>query len=157
LWPLNTGGRQRSFHILQELARRHEVIVLTSDGPDDRPAEMAAHLPATARVESVPFVAAKPGSLTFTAALARSWASRDPVGVRKWRVLALAKRARAIVARESCDLVVADFLFAVPNVPFGRVPVVHFSHNVEHVIWKRYAALEARPVRRLLLEIEWRK
>jgi hypothetical protein len=23
LWPLNTGGRQRSFHMLSELARRH--------------------------------------------------------------------------------------------------------------------------------------
>jgi glycosyltransferase involved in cell wall biosynthesis len=45
----------------------------------------------------------------------------------------------------------------VPNVPFGCVPVVHFSHNVEHVIWKRYAALEPRRLRRLLLEVEWRK
>ena len=131
--------------------------MLTSDGPDDRPAEMASHLPPTARVESIPYVAAKPGSLGFVGSLARSWVSREPVGVWKWHVPALARRARAIVDGEACDLVVADFLFAVPNVPFGRVPVVHFSHNVEHVIWKRYAALEPRPLRRLLLEVEWRK
>ena len=133
------------------------MIVLTSDGPDDRPAELASHLPPTARVESIPYVAAKPGSFRFLSSLARSWASREPVGVWKWHVPALARRARAIVDRDGCDLVVADFLFAVPNVPFGRVPVVHFSHNVEHVIWRRYAALEPRRLRRLLLEIEWRK
>ena len=36
---------------------------------------------------------------------------------------------------------VADFLFAVDNVPLGgRTPVVLFEHNVEYLIWQRLAA-----------------
>jgi glycosyltransferase involved in cell wall biosynthesis len=37
------------------------------------------------------------------------------------------------------------------------VPVVFFSHNVEHMIWKRLCDVETRWWRRALLEIEWRK
>jgi glycosyltransferase involved in cell wall biosynthesis len=37
------------------------------------------------------------------------------------------------------------------------VPVVLFAHNVEHVLWKRLAANEKHPLRRALLEVEWRK
>src|SRR5207253_3189843 len=49
-------------------------------------------------------------------------------------------------------------LMATPNVPLGEgVPVVFFEHNVEHLIWKRLAAVERRPWRRLPLEVEWRK
>jgi len=36
----------------------------------------------------------------------------------------------------------------------GRVPLVLFEHNVEHVIWERVASLERRPVHRALLAIE---
>jgi glycosyltransferase involved in cell wall biosynthesis len=47
---------------------------------------------------------------------------------------------------------------ALPNIPRSRrVPLVLFEHNVEYMIWRRLAALELRPWRRTLLEIEWRK
>ena len=39
----------------------------------------------------------------------------------------------------------------------GTVPVVLFEHNVEYMIWQRLCALETRPWRRALFEIEWRK
>ena len=39
LWPLNTGGRLRSYNMLAELARRHEVTLLTTHGADEDPDE----------------------------------------------------------------------------------------------------------------------
>ena len=39
----------------------------------------------------------------------------------------------------------------------GSVPVVLFEHNVEYMIWQRLGAVESRPWRRALIEIEWRK
>ena len=39
----------------------------------------------------------------------------------------------------------------------GTTPVVLFEHNVEYMIWQRLCALETRPWRRALFEIEWRK
>jgi glycosyltransferase involved in cell wall biosynthesis len=56
------------------------------------------------------------------------------------------------------DLCIADFLTAMPNVPLtGRVPVVLFEHNVEHLIWRRLAAAEPWGPRKAALELEWRK
>ncbi len=53
---------------------------------------------------------------------------------------------------------VADFLFAVANVPLdGSIPTVLFEHNVEYLIWKRLRDLETVAWRRALLEVEWRK
>jgi glycosyltransferase involved in cell wall biosynthesis len=91
-------------------------------------------------------------------AVARSWFSADPVDLWKWRVPDVRGYVDAVMARGEADICVADFLFAAPNVPFGGpMPVVLFEHNVEYQIWKRLAAIERSPLKRALLEIEWRK
>src|SRR6266511_402496 len=138
LWPLNIGGRLRSFHILSELSQRHRVTVVTTHAPDDDPDALAKQLPQCARVMSFPHAAPKAGSVRFAAALARSWLSPLPVDLWKWRVPALRAEVERILGAGGVDVCIADFLHAVPNVPFGgSVPVILFSHNVEHMIWKR--------------------
>lgn len=158
LWPVNTGGRQRSFQIISALSRRHRVIVLTTQGPGDDPAQLAAQLPDCQRVLSIPHAIPKHGSGRFAAALARSWLTRYPVDLWRCRVPALRREVRWLMAEGQVDLCVADFLFATPNVPLGGpVPVVFFAHNVEHMIWRRLRQIETRRWRRPLLELEWRK
>ncbi|MFI5007079.1 MAG: glycosyltransferase [Solirubrobacterales bacterium] len=157
LWPLNTGGRLRSFHILKELARRHRVTVLTTHGPGDDPDGLAAQIP-EAHVVSVPHASAKQGSARFALALARSWLSPRPVELLRWSVPELRRTTEGQLAQGAADVCVADFLTSIPNVPFGgAVPVVLFEHNVEHVIWKRLHDTERGALRRLLLALEWRK
>jgi polysaccharide biosynthesis protein PslH len=154
LWPLNTGGRLRSFHTISELSRRHRVAVLTTHGPHDDPAELAAQLP-RCDVQSFPHRPPKQGSWRLAGALAGSWLSARPVDLWKWTVPRLRAEAARLVDQGRVDVCVADFLAAVPNLPrVSRVPVVLFEHNVEHMIWKRLAEVERRPWRRLLLGIE---
>jgi len=158
LWPLNTGGRLRSFHTLAELSRRHRVVLLTTHGADDDPRELAARLPDCERVASFPHRAPKRSSLGLAAALAGSWLSDLPVDLWKWRVPRLRAESLRLMDGGQADVCVADFLTAVPNVRLGgKVPVVLFEHNVEHVIWTRLAAVEPRPWRRWVLRREARK
>jgi glycosyltransferase involved in cell wall biosynthesis len=158
LWPLTSGGRQRSFQTLSELSRRHHVTVVTTHAPDDDGTRLAAELPRCAEVISVPFAAPKQGTLRFAGALAASWLSADPVDLRKWTVPRVRRIVGDLIARDSFDVIVADFLTAVPNVTSGaRCPVVLFEHNVEYLIWKRLCDIESRWWRRLPLELEWRK
>lgn len=157
LWPLTAGGRIRSFHTISELARRHRVTILTTHGPGEDPDALAARLPHCEGVTSYPYTAAKRGGARFIAAVARSWPSSLPVDLWKWRVPALRHAVGELLATGDFDLCVADFLFAVPNLPrISPVPVVLFEHNVEHLIWKRLART-APPWQRPLVEIEWRK
>ena len=40
LWPPETGGRLRSFHLVSELSRRHAVTLLTTHAGADDPASL---------------------------------------------------------------------------------------------------------------------
>lgn len=158
LWPLNAGGRIRSFQILSELSRRHRVILATTHGPHDDPNGLLQSLPQCEQVISIPYVAPKQGSARFGQMLMRSWFSHLPVDLWKWRVAGLREEVSRLMLSGEVDLCVADFLRAVPNVPLGAaVPVVLFAHNVEHIIWRRLAQIETSAWRRGLLELEWRK
>ncbi|PYQ55313.1 MAG: hypothetical protein DMF78_02520 [Acidobacteria bacterium] len=158
LWPLDTGGRLRSFHTIAELSRRHRVVLLTTHGPKEDPDELVAQLPYCERVMSFAHRPPKKGSLRLAGTLIGSWFSELPVDLWKWRVPPLRAEVGRLIASGGVDVCVADFMMAVPNVAFGGpVPVVLFEHNVEHMIWKRLAAVETRPWRRLPLEVEWRK
>jgi glycosyltransferase involved in cell wall biosynthesis len=158
LWPLNTGGRLRSFHTISELSRRHPVTLLTTHGPEEDPAELALRLPHCDRVQSFPHRPPKRGSLRLAGSLVRSWLCELPMDLWKWRVAPLRREVERLFGTGQVDLCVADFMMAVPNVPLGgQVPVVLFQHNVEHMIWKRLACVERLPWRQLLLELEWRK
>lgn len=158
LWPSTTGGRVRSLRTITELARRHQVTVVTTHAPGDDPEGLARHLSHCERVVSLPYVPPKRGSAAFPAAVMRSWLSRYPVDLWKWQVSAVREQVHALLDGGSVDLCVADFLFAAMNVPLDhQVPTVLFEHNVEYQIWQRLAALEHRPWRRALFELEWRK
>lgn len=158
LWPATTGGRVRSLQIVSELARRHKVSVITTHGPGDDPEGLAQRLSHCHHVTSIPYDVPKRGTTAFPVAVARSWLSRYPVDLWKWRVPDVRDHVRRLVDSSGIDICIADFLFAVANVPTTEaVPVVLFEHNVEYLIWKRLCALEPVRWRRALLEVEWRK
>ena len=157
LWPLNTGGRLRSFHLLRELSATHELKLLTTHGPDQDPQELARQLP-RCQVRSLPHTPVRKNSGRFLLALLRSWLTALPVDIFRSRVGALQAAVAKCLASGDFDLVIADFLIAVPNVPLdGDTPVLYFSHNVEYMIWQRLEATERRWPHKLLLALEWRK
>ncbi len=158
LWPPTSGGRTRSLNIISELSRRHAVTIVTTHADGDDPAGLVDRLPRCARIFSFAHSVSKRGSARFPLSVARSWLSNDPVDLWKWRVASVRDAVHALIDSGGVDVCVADFLFAVNNVPLGgRTPVVLFEHNVEYLIWKRLCDLETVPWRRVLLEIEWRK
>jgi len=158
LWPVNTGGRLRSFHLIKALSERHALTVLTTHRPGEEAGALARELPHCRQVVSLPHASAKHDSARFVLALLRSWLTVLPVDLWKCRVPAM----RALVAKELAgggyDLCVADFLSAWPNVPAGgSTPVVLFEHNVEYMIWQRLCTTTGNWLKRALLAVEWRK
>src|SRR5262249_3713694 len=138
LWPLNTGGRLRTFHTLKEISPRPEVTLLITHGRGDDPNGLRRALPDSKQVISVPHAMPKRGSIEFAMAVARSWLSPLPSDLLKNRVPALQAEAERLTARGQTDLAIIDFLAAAPNASWnGSTPTVLFQHNVEHVIWKR--------------------
>ena len=164
LWPATTGGRVRTLNTITELARDHQVSVITTHGSGDDPDGLRQRLAGCERVVSIPYAVPKRGSAAFAAAVGSSWFSHYPVDLWKWRVRAVQREVRRTLSTGDVDLCVADFLFAAMNVPMpvrarrrSNVPVLLFEHNVEYLIWQRLANLETTPWKRALFEMEWRK
>lgn len=158
LWPLDSGGRLRSFNLVRELSHGHEVTVATTLEPGAPSGMLRRHLPDCREIIEIPYRPVKHGDLRFPLVLAKSWLSRRPVDIERSRIPALAEAVRARLETGRFDLCVADFLCALPNVPGGgRTPVLLFEHNVEHMIWKRLAQTSKGWPQRLVLEAEWRR
>ncbi|MDY6984271.1 MAG: glycosyltransferase, partial [Pseudomonadota bacterium] len=164
LWPANSGGRLRSYHILNELARQHEVTIVTTRRPDEDPRVLDTQLAHCEQIIQIPYVGPKHGTPGFVKALAQSWFSELPVDLYKYRIPAMRRDVGKLLRQGNFDVCIADFLTGLPNVPEGvvgangePVPVVLFTHNVEHMIWQRLCTNERNPIKRLLLAIEWRK
>jgi glycosyltransferase involved in cell wall biosynthesis len=132
--------------------------VVTTHGLGDDPEGLARRLSACDRVISLPYSVPKRGDRRFPASVARSWLSPYPVDLWKWRVAAVRDQIEALIADNHAEICITDFLFAAVNVPRRMgVPIVLFEHNVEYLIWKRLSSIETSPLRRAILEVEWRK
>jgi len=158
LWPPHSGGRLRSLNLLRELSREHEVTVLTTYDPASDWGVLRPRLPDCREVLEVPHRPVKHDDPGFLGLLLKSWMMGTPVDILRCRNPALAAEVGTRLRGGGFDVCVADFLCAVPNVPFDTdVPVVLFEHNVEHMIWKRLAGTAGLHPRRLALEPEWRR
>src|SRR5256886_16809850 len=112
LWPLNTGGRLRSFHIIAELTRRHRVTLVTTHGPRDDPAGLAAQLVSCEQVISLPYAVPKQGSARFAAAVLGSWLSLLPVDLWRWRIPPAREEGKRLITRGEVGLCVGDLFHA---------------------------------------------
>ncbi len=158
LWPAHSGGRLRSFHVIKELSRRHHVSVITTHSPGESEEALSAQLPDCRQVRSLPYHAAKRDSWRFIISLMVSWLGRLPVDLYRHRIKVLRDEVGCMLEEKNFDLCVVDFLTAVPNLPSSMdIPVIHFSHNVEYMIWKRLYDNERSVLKRAALALEWRK
>jgi glycosyltransferase involved in cell wall biosynthesis len=155
-FPPTSGKRIRSFNLLRRLADRHRVTVLCHRNPD--PAEAAAAEAGFRRlgIETVVVDRAVPpkSGPGFYARLAGNLLSPLPYSVSTHASPALAAAVRELAAAGRTDLwhcewtPYAQVLRDALGRRLGSARWVVMAHNVESVIWRRYAEAEENPVRR---------
>jgi polysaccharide biosynthesis protein PslH len=151
-YPLDSGGRIKTYHTLRMLSSEHEVHCHAFiRGEDQR-----SHLPqvrercASVTLDLLP--RSTPRELAYAV---RSLQTGLPYTIlRHFEPRSLTALRR--VCRQGIDLVYADHLSMME---YGRrlnLPVVYDAHNVEYEILRRYASTRRfSPLRRLLAR-EWR-
>ena len=158
LHPVDKGGRIRTYQMLRALSSQHEVTYLTLDDGTAAPDAVAKATEYCTRVEVVPFTPPAKGSPGFYAALIANLLSPLPYAVSRYEVPALRERLRTICRERNVDVVVCDFLAPSINVPDDLgVPVVLFQHNVEAMIWERYALVATHPLKKAYMGEQWRR
>ncbi len=150
-YPLNTGGRIRTFHLLKAVADVHDVMLVTAVETAADIASLAAlrdRLPALQTQ-----VARVPRRHRLSARVRRAAQSPlDPLplawaGFRDPRFIA---NVTAALGRTAFDLVHCDHVQVAHALPdAGDPPRLIDAHNVEHVLVQRLAVNERRLWRRV--------
>ena len=137
--------------MLRRLRTRHEIHYLAlHDGSPDALARSSEYC---FKAWPVPFVLAPRDSARFWIQTARALFSRLPVMVVRKRLQAARLMIEEVLRADRFDVVVCDFLTPVVNLPSSQSFVL-FEHNVETVIWRRYAEGAKDPVRRVFFRTQ---
>lgn len=154
LLPLDTGGKIRSFNLVKELARNHEVTVFTFYGSHSNDShkqlEQFFH-----RVVCVPIRLPEPRGVAEALDYARNLFSSRPYTLAKYCRPLVAERLLELVRKENFDIILCDFLFSADVIPWhwpcGKVL---FTHNVEEQIWRRHFQVTRNPIWKA---VSWRE
>ncbi len=130
-WPLNTGGRIRTYHILRQVALRHDVTLVTQKPQGDREGEEQIRA-FISRLYSVPLKPQSSIRKTFGAAASLA-GTRPYVAAYSHYREALAHLIRRLTSTESFDIVHLDHLDAAVYLPHCRPKSAVYldQHNYE--------------------------
>lgn len=148
-WPLTDGGRIGMFNITKHLAERGHRIDMIVFAEDDTTPE---HVRDLERYCSVRLV--RDNTRTDIRNFMRSVVRREPVYITRHRSGAFIGAMHEALATTTYDAVLGDHSAMFPYLIDARriagIPVVMRLHNVESVIWHRYARDERNPWKRML-------
>ena len=158
LHPVDKGGKIRTYQMLKELKRAHEITYLTLD---DGTADADARLQATEYCHElicIPHQQRKKFTPGFYAELGLNLISNLPYAISKYESRAMRSRITELTGNREYDVVVCDFLAPAVNLPRRLpCPTILFQHNVEAMIWKRHAEVQRNALKRTYLSGQWRQ
>ena len=158
LHPVDKGGKIRTYQMLKELKRDHQITYLTLD---DGSAAVDARENAKEychELISIPHQTSAKFSAAFYSELASNLLSPLPYAIRKYDSALMREHIVQLGASRRFDVVVCDFLAPAVNVPEELTShKVLFQHNVEAIIWKRHYQVQTNPLKRAYLRAQWRK
>ena len=156
LLPLDKGGKLRTWHLMRHLAHRHEITYVSFSEPGQLQTHRDGMSEVCAQLITVPRTDPAKGTAAFYLDAARHVLQPLPYAVGKYRSDAYAAAVRRLLDSGAFDVVVADFLPPVANLPKSLpVPSLLFTHNVEAEIWRRHTETAANAFSRALLKQQW--
>ena len=158
LHPVDRGGRIRTYQMLRQLRRAHQVTYLALDDGGSPPEAVARAEEYCRELVRVPHRLPVRGSMAFNVGALANLLSPLPYTVTRFRAPEMTRRIHELVRGGRVDVLVCDFLFPSVNVPRDlECATVLFQHNVEAEIWRRHAEAAGNPAARAYFASQWRR
>ncbi len=136
LFPLDVGGRIRTFNLLKHINREVAITYLgfaPTASPDESQFARCAR-----RVLTVHRPAEHKAGVSFYLRVAANIGSQFPYFVKRNCSDSIRDHLRQTVSEKKCDLVVCDSLDMACNVDFSlKVPKLLFHHGIETALWRQ--------------------
>jgi len=164
-YPLTSGKRIRTFHLLSRLAERHRITILCHRNADPAEVPVAERAFRKLGIETIVVPRAIPpkSGAGFYTRLAGNLLSPLPYSVATHTSPELVEAAALHAAECHVDLwhcewtPYAQVLRRALRGKLRRKPWIVMAHNVESLIWKRYAETEEHAVKRWYVRKQWKK
>ena len=158
-YPANSGKRIRTLNLTLPLARRHQITYLAHPSAEAGETEQAAALLRSHGIEVVLADRRLPGKkgLAFLGRLLLNLLSPLPYSVQWHNSAALRRAIRRHAAAHAVDLWHCEWTPYAASVAAAGGPWLVMAHNVESLIWQRYAETERQPWKRWYIRQQWRK
>jgi glycosyltransferase involved in cell wall biosynthesis len=160
--PPDTGGKIRTYKLLQELnSRCHVTYVSLRSGIESVSGE--TNWKWASRIVTFPFSEKKKSGPLFMLSVVAAMFSAKPYIVQKYVSPEIKYCQRQFLSSNVAPakdgmILVCDFLEMTGNVDWSLpCPKVLFQHNVESVIWRRYSETTRNPIKRAYFWFEHRR
>jgi glycosyltransferase involved in cell wall biosynthesis len=158
-YPPTSGKRIRTLNLLRRLAKRHRLTYLCHRNADAGEARRAAEYFADLGIATVVVGRAVPrrGGPGFYLRLAANLLSPLPYSVASHTSRALRHALHEHARTRPVDLWHCEWTPYTHSLRAVQGPRVAVAHNVESVIWQRYAETEPNPFKRWFIVGQWHK
>lgn len=157
LHPVDKGGKIRTYNMLKELKRDHQITYLTldEDASEDAVAAADEYCHELIRIPHAGRAKFTPG---FYSDLLFNIPSELPYAIAKYKSTEMRNRIKERLSRGDVDVLICDFLTPAVNLDFSfDCPAVLFQHNVEAMIWKRHYQVQKHVGKKIYLYAQWLK
>jgi glycosyltransferase involved in cell wall biosynthesis len=151
-FPLDSGGRVKTFNTLSLLSRAHDVHchALVQEAVAAKAEERLHEASASLTLHHV-----RPGTSRELRAFARSVIRREPFSIVRHAHPDVFRRIGRAAGGRCFDLVYCDHLSMVQYGASTDLPMLYDAHNVESELVRRYVPYALRGARRWLANREW--
>jgi glycosyltransferase involved in cell wall biosynthesis len=151
-YPPQSGGTIKTAALLDHLGTSHSVRLACFHRHPLTPAQREWSLQ-QGHVDFIPLNRERTPVNLF-----RSYLARVPLSIERNRSREMAALVSKRLRDDGADVVFVDGWLMAQYLPawFNRMRLLH-QHNAEHVMWGRQTRLEPNPIRRALLQVEFRR
>ena len=158
-YPPTSGKRLRTLNLMMPLSKCHDITYIARSSYDVRSDMIAAEFFSDNGVRSqfVKEPIAPKSGASFYARLAANTFSDVPYSMTSHVTPRMKQAVAKHLATHAPDLCQVEFLGYLYTVQDFRIPSVLQAHNVESVIWRRYAEVEPAWLKRQYIRAQWQK
>lgn len=143
-FPLFSGGSVRLYNLLKQLHKKHAITLVC----EKRPHQTEGDIEAVKQFCDAVYVVERKKQWSITNILTSGFSSYPflMVGHTQQTMKDILER---LLAKETFDLIHVETFYVMQNLPQTTVPVVLVEHNIEYLVYERYAQQLPRMLRPL--------